>query len=159
MERRGHPGIAVVRHLADPQPPFLMDRDRLRQVFENLILNAIEAVGESGTVTVETKVIPAPSTATVPYPQKASGSKDAWPTFEQFVVIRFSDSGPGIAAKKRDKIFFPFYTTKKQGSGVGLAMAKKIVNSHRGLIDVDDSPEGGAMFTVRLPMALSQAEE
>jgi signal transduction histidine kinase len=158
VERRGHPGIAVVRRFADPLPPFLMDRDRLRQVFENLVLNAIEAVGESGTVTVETKVIPAPSTATVPYPQTETGGKDAWPAFEQFAVIRVADSGPGIAEKKRDKVFFPFYTTKKQGSGVGLAMAKKIVNSHRGLIDVADSPEGGAMFTVRLPMALSPAE-
>jgi signal transduction histidine kinase len=72
--------------------------------------------------------------------------------------VRIADDGPGIGNGERDRVFYPFFTTKKQGSGVGLSMAKKIVNSHRGLIDVDDAPGGGALFTVRLPMVLERAE-
>ena len=140
-------------------PAFLMDRDKLRQVFENLIINAAEAIGERGVVTVEAKMIPAPSSASVPYQASGSPAGEVWPSFEHFALVRVSDTGPGISRETRDKIFFPFYTTKTEGSGVGLAMAKKIVNSHRGLIDVDDAPEGGALFTVKLPMALGTAED
>jgi signal transduction histidine kinase len=136
-----------------------MDRDRLRQVFENLVLNALEAVGDSGAVTVQSLVLPVPFPGSVPYGQPEPNVRDPWHQFEHFAVVRIADTGPGIAEKKRDKIFFPFYTTKQEGSGVGLSMAKKIVSSHRGLIDVTDRPEGGALFTVRLPMALNTAED
>jgi signal transduction histidine kinase len=158
IKRRGRPSVEIVRRFTEPMPAFLMDRDQMRQVFENLVLNALEAVGDTGSVTLESKIIPAPSVVSVPYEQAEGRGADPWPAFDRFALVRIADSGPGIAEKKRDKIFFPFYTTKKQGSGVGLAMAKKIVNSHRGLIDVDDAPEGGALISVRLPMALSTAE-
>jgi signal transduction histidine kinase len=157
--RRGRPGVRMIRRFAEAMSPFLMDRDQLRQVFENLVLNALEAVGDAGSVTVESKVLPAPSPASVPYRQPEPRVRDPWQQFDHFAVVRIADTGPGIAEKKRDKIFFPFYTTKRQGSGVGLSMAKKIVMSHRGLIDVTDTPEGGALFTVRLPMALNTAED
>jgi signal transduction histidine kinase len=158
-ERSGGREIEVRCNVAEPIPEFLMDRDRLRQVFENLIINAVEAVGERGTVTVEARVIPAPSSVSIPYGPGRSGTGDNWPRFEQFALVRISDTGPGIAEEKRDRIFFPFYTTKSQGSGVGLAMAKKIVNSHCGLIDVDEARGGGALFTVRLPMASGTTED
>jgi len=159
LGRRGRQGVRVVRRLAGGIQAFLMDRDRLRQVFENLVLNALEAVGEQGLVTVESNVLPVSCPGSVPYGQPEPRVRDPWQQFEHFAVVRIADTGPGIAEKKRDKIFFPFYTTKQQGSGVGLSMAKKIVNSHRGLIDVTGTPEGGALFTVRLPMALSAAED
>jgi signal transduction histidine kinase len=73
--------------------------------------------------------------------------------------VRIGDSGPGIPDDERAKVFYPFFTTKKNGSGVGLSVVKKIVDSHRGLIDVDRAPEGGALFTVRLPMVLQRAED
>ena len=71
---------------------------------------------------------------------------------EEFAVIRVSDTGPGIGDNDRQNVFYPFFTTKKRGSGVGLAVARKIVEGHRGMIDVDNLPRGGAVFTVRLPM-------
>jgi signal transduction histidine kinase len=159
FERRGGPGIGIVRRFADRLPPLLMDAVQLRQVFENLILNALEAVGTVGSVTVETMLTPAPATSSVPYLRGEGRANDPWQHFDHFAVIRVADTGPGIDDKNRDRIFYPFYTTKKQGSGVGLSTAKKIVNSHRGTIDLDRTPEGGAVFTVRLPVAPSPAEE
>jgi len=137
----------------------LMDAVQLRQVFENLLLNALEAVGTVGSVTVETMLTPAPAASSVPYLRGKGRANDPWQHFDHFAVIRVTDTGPGIDDKNRDRIFYPFYTTKKQGSGVGLSMAKKIVNSHRGTIELDRTPEGGAVFTVRLPVAPSPAEE
>ena len=156
--RHGGPGIAVRRRFDADVPAFLMDPALLRQVFENLILNALEAVGSSGTVTVSTEVLDAPSEATIPYPPAGRGSSDSWTRVEQFVVVRVTDTGSGIGASDIDKIFYPLFTTKKQGSGIGLAVVRKIVNGHRGLIDVESVPGQGAEFSVRLPMAQPAGE-
>jgi len=159
VERRGGPGIGIVSRFDDALPTMLMDAVQLRQVFENLILNAIEAVGTVGTVTVETMMTAAPTASSVPYLRVKGRANDPWQHFDHFAVVRVTDTGPGIDDKNRDRIFYPFYTTKKQGSGVGLSTAKKIVNSHRGTIDLERAPEGGAVFTVRLPVAPSPAED
>jgi two-component system sensor histidine kinase PilS (NtrC family) len=58
-----------------------------------------------------------------------------------------------------EKLFYPFFTTKKQGSGVGLSMARKIVDRHRGLLDVESKPDQGAVFSVHLPMVIEKSEE
>ena len=157
-ERASQPGVRIERSYPADLQPFLMDRGQLRQVFENLCINAIEAMGTRGVLTVEVEARTAPSATSIPYPMGEDRVRDSWHHFEQFAVVRVSDTGPGIGADERDRIFYPFFTTKKQGSGVGLSMAKKIVSSHRGLIDVDDAPGGGALFTVRLPMILEEAE-
>jgi signal transduction histidine kinase len=157
-ERTGQTEVRIERRYPDLLPPFLMDRRQLRQVFENLFINAFEAMGKSGVLTVDVEARSAPSATSIPYPMGEDRVRDPWHHFEQFAVVRVADTGPGIGKDERDRIFYPFFTTKKQGSGVGLSMAKKIVNSHRGLIDVDDAPGGGALFTVRLPMILEEAE-
>jgi signal transduction histidine kinase len=157
-ERAQQPGVSVKRRYPKSMPPFLMDRTQLRQVFENLFINAIEAMGREGVLSVEVEARPAPSATSIPYPMGEDRVRDPWYQFEQFALVRVSDTGPGIGTDQRDRIFYPFFTTKKQGSGVGLSMAKKIVNSHRGLIDVAEAPGGGAQFTVRLPMILEEAE-
>ncbi len=131
-------------------PPFRMDPDQLRQVFENLLINATEAAADPGLVEVEIERVPAPARAS---------DHDAWGEFEELVVVRVSDDGPGIPEEVRERIFHPFFTTKSQGSGVGLSTVKKIVDSHGGLIDVDRSSLGGARFTVRLPMIFEKTTE
>jgi two-component system nitrogen regulation sensor histidine kinase GlnL len=158
QQRAGKRGIEVRTQFAREMPPFLLDRRQLRQVFENLLINAMEAVEEGGLVRIEAETRPAPSAATIPYPMGEERGSDPWQRFDHFAIVRVVDDGPGIGREERDRVFYPFFTTKKQGSGVGLSMAKKIVNSHRGLIDVEDAPGGGALFTVRLPMVLEQAE-
>ncbi len=148
--RRGKPGLQIRRTTTTACPEFMMDRGQLRQVFENLFLNAMEAMGEHGTLTIDVTTAKAPVASTTPY--RPAGMEPARPSFDAYVVIRVSDTGPGIPPEHLDKLFHPFFTTKKQGSGVGLSMAKKIVDSHRGLIDVASRAGGGTEFTVRLPM-------
>ena len=148
--RRGNPGLRV-HHTACPDgPAFLMDRGQLRQVFENLFLNAMEAMGDEGTLTIDVSTARAPAASSTPY--RPAGAPVASTVFESYAVIRVSDTGPGIPAEHLDKLFYPFFTTKKHGSGVGLSMAKKIVDSHRGVIDVASRLGEGTTFTVRLPM-------
>lgn len=156
--RVGKNGIAVETRYEADIPEFLMDRRQLRQVFENLVLNAMEAIGDEGRVRVEIETRDAPSASSIPYPFGDEQHSDPWQQFDRFAIVRVRDTGPGIDEEQRSRIFYPFYTTKKQGSGVGLPMAKKIVNSHHGLIDVENDAAGGAVFTVRLPMVLSDAE-
>jgi signal transduction histidine kinase len=151
--RRGRPEIRVECRALASLPPFLMDPAQMRQVFENLLINAMEAVGEKGTVTVESDVVSAPAATSIPYRPTER------PAFDRYVVVRVKDDGPGIPEDVQAKLFYPFYTTKKQGSGVGLSMARKIVDCHRGLIDVESRPGQGAIFTVRLPMVQAQEAE
>ena len=148
--RRGNPGLRVHRTACPDCPAFLMDRGQLRQVFENLFLNAMEAMGEEGALTIEVSTARAPAASSTPY--RPAGTPAAWTAFESYAVIRVSDTGPGIPGEHLDKLFYPFFTTKKHGSGVGLSMAKKIVDSHRGVIDVASRLGEGTTFTVRLPM-------
>jgi signal transduction histidine kinase len=156
--RRGSPGIEIERRFAEGIPACLMDRGQIRQVFENIFLNAMEAMGETGVLTVETSLTTAPAAASIPYRPSGGLKRDPWQAFDSYLTVSVSDTGPGIAAEHRDKLFYPFFTTKKQGSGVGLSMAKKIVDSHRGLIDVSGRSGAGAVFTVRIPMVGAAAE-
>lgn len=156
-DRSGRPGVRVEDRHPGRSPEFLMDRALLRQVFENLLLNAFEAVADDGRITITTEVIDAPSEASVPY--RPDGTPHTLvPRVEQFAVVRVVDDGPGIEEEDLDRIFNPMFTTKKQGSGIGLAVVRKIVDSHRGLIEVESRPGHGAAFSVRLPMAQPSPE-
>ena len=68
-----------------------------------------------------------------------------------FAVVKIRDHGRGISPEARERLFFPFFTTKPGGSGIGLAVAKKIVESHQGIIDHESEPGRGATFWVKLP--------
>ena len=65
------------------------------------------------------------------------------------VVIQVSDNGPGIAPEAREKIFIPFFTTKKEGSGIGLSFSRQVMRLHRGVIAVQSQPGSGTAFTLR----------
>ena len=67
------------------------------------------------------------------------------------LVFTVRDHGPGVPPSERSRIFEPFHTTRAQGTGLGLALARRIVKLHGGQIDVDDAPGGGALFRVRIP--------
>jgi PAS domain S-box-containing protein len=154
--RRGKPGIRIERRACPALSAFRMDRGQLRQVFENLFLNAFEAMGESGTLVIGVTTAEAPAAPSTPY--RPAGSQEPSESFDTYCVVRVEDTGAGIAEEHLDKLFYPFFTTKKHGSGVGLSMAKKIVDSHRGLIDVVSRVGEGTVFTVRLPVVTGAAE-
>jgi signal transduction histidine kinase len=132
--------VRVERRFAD-LPPAILDASLLRQVFHNLFANAYDAMPAGGTLSVQTSTLPAADCHEGPIVQ---------------VAIR--DTGAGIDPESRDKLFFPFYTTKENGSGIGLSMARKLIECHHGTIDADNPPEGGARFRVRLPMSPTHVE-
>lgn len=131
--------LRIVRDYASDTPPLFADRNQLQTVVTNLVKNALEAMGTSGTLVLGLS----PVTLT---------------DGESGVEIRVGDSGPGIPEEVRDKLFTPYFTTKgSRGTGLGLAMTHRIVVEHGGTIVVRDSPEGGAEFSLLLPVRRRQA--
>lgn len=109
------------------------DPDQLKEVLVNLIINACEAMGKGGTIVIEELVS-----------RKPSGFPEA--------VIRICDNGPGIPASLRAKVFEPFFTTKEEGTGLGLSIAKRIINEHKGWLDIAETEGCGATVVVTLPI-------
>jgi signal transduction histidine kinase len=116
------------------------DPDRLQQVLINLMLNAVQAMPDGGSLAVETRTV----ARTRPGLEGAE---------QRFVTFTITDSGVGIPADIKDKIFDPFYTTKEGsgGTGLGLAVCSGIVKEHDGWIDIEDAEGGGTVFRVFLP--------
>jgi signal transduction histidine kinase len=129
---------AIQREYADSLPPLVADADELRAALTDLLVNALEAMAESGSNRGQRLVLHL----------ETDGPADE----VRELRIRISDSGPGIPAELRERIFYPFFTTKSRGSGVGLANAQKVVLSHGGSIEVESGPEAGSTFCVRLPL-------
>jgi len=131
-------GRVEVRESHDSQIRDLSaDGIQLRQVLHNLISNAFDAMGGLGSLEIGTYLEPT-GAATAQDPGR-------------FAVIRIRDTGRGITPEVRERLFFPFFTTKPGGSGIGLAIAKKIIDSHQGMIDVESESGQGATFFVKLP--------
>jgi signal transduction histidine kinase len=122
-------GINVVWEPATSDPLVFVVRDRMQQVFLNLVLNAIEAMPDGGRLTV--------SAAHTETPEN--------------VRVRISDTGVGIAPEARDRLFDAFYTTKSDGVGLGLYVTHGIIRDHGGHIDVESCAGEGTTFTVWLP--------
>jgi signal transduction histidine kinase len=121
------PGVAIYKNYQPDIAPFPFDAELAERVFYNLIVNAAQATAAGGTVTVKTRA--------------AAGS----------VEISIIDRGCGIDRKQLDSIFNPFFTTKPQGVGLGLAIVAKIVDEHGGKIAVESEPGKGSVFRVLLP--------
>ncbi|MFI5341964.1 MAG: nitrogen regulation protein NR(II) [Candidatus Methylomirabilales bacterium] len=124
--------IRVVTDLALEGARTRMNRQQLTQAFMNLLLNAIQAMPEGGTLTLHAAVVP-----TSPRP---------------VARIAISDSGPGIPPENLDRIFDPYFTTKEGGTGLGLALAYRIIQEHDGGLDVEGGAGPGATFVVVLPV-------
>ncbi len=104
-----------------------VDESMMREVLLNLLLNAGQAIGPEGHIAIAAR---------------AEREED---------ILEIRDDGPGIPPEQRQQIFRPFFTTKAKGTGLGLPICKKIVESHDGTLEVVCPPEGGAVFRIRLP--------
>jgi signal transduction histidine kinase len=121
--------VQIRRQLDAAIPSVTGDGERLRQVFTNILVNALQAMDGQGTLSISSRV-----------------DEDA-------VEIRFADTGPGIPPEIREKIFNPFFTTKKRGTGLGLSVSYGIVKALGGSIAVESTVGQGSIFMVRLPIA------
>jgi two-component system NtrC family sensor kinase len=135
--------VRVVREYQSDLPPVSADGKLLEQVFFNLLLNAVQAMGGHGTITLRTALGEASATW-------ADGAP-----LGRHVEVRVIDTGPGIPAHLLREIFTPFFTTKPRGIGLGLAITRRIVEDHGGRIGGENLPGQGAVFRICLPLEKS----
>ncbi len=129
LVQREAPGIAIYKNYEPEIRPFSFDAELMERVFYNLLLNAAQASAAGGAVTVKTRA--------------ATGATE----------ITVIDRGVGIGPEQMKSIFNPFFTTKPEGVGLGLAIVAKIIDEHGGKIIVESDPGKGSVFRVLLPAA------
>jgi signal transduction histidine kinase len=128
--------IAIVRNFGPDLPKAWIDREQMKQVFMNLILNAIQAMKGAGTITLISRAV----------------HKNGTGPAGDFVQIEVTDTGVGIPAENLQHIFDPFFTSKDEGSGLGLAVSHQIVQEHGGFVTVESTVGTGTSFFVHLPV-------
>ena len=123
--------IIVIEKEFQSLPIILMDREQMKQVFLNLLLNAIQAMPGGGHLTL-----------------RGQNSEDG-----QWIHISIQDSGIGISSENINKLFDPFFSTKEGGIGLGLSITHRIIDQHHGKIEVESAPGKGTLFTICLPIS------
>jgi two-component system NtrC family sensor kinase len=127
--------VKLMQNLPHNLPPAWAVENQLKQVFLNLILNAAEAMPDGGQLSI-------------------TACHDV-----EKLYIEFADTGPGLSPEVQAHLFEPFYTTKAEGSGLGLAVSHEIIANHGGALRVHSTPGAGATFTVTLPVAATNGVE
>jgi signal transduction histidine kinase len=128
--RPDHP-VKILREVPEKLPQIRVDAGACEQVFINLFSNAFDAMPEGGTLSIRA------------IPVESGGRKG--------VEVQVQDTGPGIPSNLREQVFNPFFTTKKEGVGLGLSIVSKIVDDHQGWIRITDVDGKGACFHLFLP--------
>ena len=126
----GKHNIQIERKLETNLPQIMADPSKISQVFLNIIINAVQAMGENGILTIVTSVE------------------------KEYCRIEFSDNGPGINPQLKGKIFNAFFTTKEEsaGTGLGLTVSRTFITQHGGTIEADFNKKDGAAFIIKLPL-------
>jgi signal transduction histidine kinase len=127
----GKPNIATEYFLTEPLPEIDADPDLLHRAFQNLVLNALDAMPSGGTLTLRTS--------------EKEGN----------VRIEITDTGKGLTPEECSRLFTPYYTTKQQGTGLGLAIVQSVVSDHHGSIGVSSGEDRGTSFRIDLPQRQS----
>jgi signal transduction histidine kinase len=123
----GEKGIRLVQNLLDEDVVVRADDKRIQQAVLNILINSCQAVGRGGTITVTLD------------------------TADKSAVVRIRDDGAGIPEKDLKEVVKPFFTTKKQGSGLGLSIVDKIVGEHGGTLAIESAPGEGTVVSISLP--------
>lgn len=120
----------IIKKISDEQlPEIMIDRDQIRQVVMNLVLNGAAAMVDGGELVIRL-------------------SKHA----NNMIMMLFQDSGEGISQENKQKVFEPFFSTRKHGTGLGLAISKQLVEAHLGSIEITSIPGKGTTIYVYLPI-------
>lgn len=131
--------VEIANHVPADLPTIEMDRNRLAQVFQNLLQNAIQHAPRGSVVSIEAGETQIDNT--------------------RWIHCEVKDSGSGLTDGDAGRIFDPFFTKRRGGTGLGLAIVRRIVEAHQGEISADNRPAGGAVMTVRLPAAVGRESE
>jgi len=118
--------IKIIRDYAKNLPPISVDVDKIKIAFLNIIVNAIEAIGENGTIKISTE------------------------TINNHCVVKITDNGKGMEKSEVDRLFEPYFTTKEKGNGLGLANSQNIILGHKGNISAESEYGKGTTFTILL---------
>ncbi len=132
-------GITIRMELGDPMDPVMADKIQIEQVMLNLVRNAIESMNDNNSTRRELTVRTCMTTRTG-------------------VEVTVSDTGRGLAPDAAEHVFEPFFTTKANGMGMGLSISRSIIETHGGRLCATPGPEGGAVFTFRLPASSGAGE-
>lgn len=135
LYRESHPGLALTTRYGDDLPLVDVDPDHVKRAVLNLVENAVDAVAGQGLVEVE--IVHRPVTARV-----------------ELIV---SDTGPGISAEDKERVFLPYFSTKTTGMGLGLPIVHEVVSEHGGTVRVEDNRPRGSRFIVELPVSRTPA--
>lgn len=120
--------IFVEEEISSSVPEILLDAEHLKQAFYNIIRNAIQAIGRTGVLKIQIEPI------------------------NEWLVIRFVDNGSGIAAESMPHVLQPYFTTKKEGTGLGLMIVQKIMRDHGGYLEIESEKNQGTTITLKLPL-------
>ncbi|MGA2880010.1 MAG: ATP-binding protein [Bryobacteraceae bacterium] len=126
LQAPGRPRVETKLQLAAEVGEVLADPDQLRRALRNLVLNALDAMPQGGTLTIRTA------------------------RHDNKVALEVSDTGEGLTPEEVDRLFTPYYTTKQHGTGLGLAIVQSVVSDHKGTITVHSEPGQGATFRIEL---------
>jgi len=143
QEMAAQQGVQIIRRYDPSLPPILVDEDRMLQVFHNLVRNALEAMPAGGRLTLITRLSMSPLFSKVDLGQGP----------RSLAEVQFVDEGQGIPEATRAQLFTPFFTTKDRGLGLGLALCHRILEEHKGTIQVESEPERGTTVSCFLPVA------
>ncbi len=120
--------IRAESDLAANLPAIQADPEQMKRALQNLVLNAMDAMPDGGTVRIRTR------------------------QYNSTVTLDVSDTGQGLTTEERDRLFTPYYTTKQHGTGLGLAIVQSVVSDHGGKISVESEPGRGSTFRMELPV-------
>jgi two-component system sensor histidine kinase HydH len=133
--------IRITRNYHPDEVSCQLDTERFRQILLNLFHNAAQAMADGGEIRVELN------------PDAEETDPGGMET-DETILLKISDTGTGMSKETLDKLFTPFFTTREGGTGLGLSTVKKIVEAHKGEIQVESEPGRGTTVTLRLPKAL-----
>jgi two-component system nitrogen regulation sensor histidine kinase GlnL len=140
-KKNGNTNIQYIQNYDPSLPQVEGDEDQLKQVFLNLVRNALEAMPDGGTLELRTRIHSHYTVIT-----------DKHPNSRQAILVEVRDSGSGIEGEDLDNMFTPFHTTKSKGSGLGLPLSLKIVENHKGKMNVHSETGKGTRVQVFLPV-------
>jgi nitrogen fixation/metabolism regulation signal transduction histidine kinase len=133
------PGLQLQRHYAGGLSPVPLDADQISRALKNVVGNAVEMLREQGA-----------SAGEAPCIEVRTGVED------EMARIEIADNGPGMSDEAQRRIFEPYFTTKEQGTGLGMALTYRIIIEHGGMISAENRSTGGARVTIRLPLSVSR---